>query len=643
MPQDFRCPAVAARRRPPLDPGRMRNMRLKRLLTWMLLCGLCLNGLPLRPALAQTKDYGAYATARDAALGALVTRMQAMRDGLTVYHDFSDTENHYTQKAKMWGMDANGPKNMDENWRDQPQAGDTCIRCEQSVGLSDWGGWLFLNGYLPEGEAVARLNEGLQPGQGLDLTGAEALRFWARGEQGGETVEFFTAGFGYDGQWGTQTVPYPDSAPKQTLGFVSLTKDWKEYVIPLKGLDLQNIACGFGFVLSGMNSGPGTHVFYLDEIRFTGPVASAGSAPMLLRSYDTQNPYIHNAAFSYDNALVAMALLSAGRKTEAAAILDAFVFAVAHDRQAPGRVRNAYAVGDLQPFAGWSGGVRMPGWYDPTAEVNGVWYEDRYQVGSNVGNTSYVALALLQYDAAEPNAQYLQTAATLMRWVLDTCQDGSDGFTAGFDGWAEADPPVIYPFTYKSIEHNIDAYAAFIQLYARTGEQAFADGAESALNLIRAMYDAKQGVFYTGTTEDGHTPSTQNIVLDAQVWAALALGERFAPYETSLTRVAKMRVGQGGYPFCESNVNGGWWAEGTAYTALLYRLRGQDQAAMQTLDALSGIQLPGGLFPAATVPDLATGFDLFDGSPWVYGQDAHIAPTAWFILAVNGFNPYAFD
>ena len=64
---------------------------------------------------------------------------------------------------------------------------------------------------------------------------------------------------------------------------------------------------------------------------------------------------------------------------------------------------------------------------------------------------------------------------------------------------------------------------------------------------------------------------------------------------------------------------------------------------MQALDALSGIQLPGGLFPAATVPDLATGFDLFDGSPWVYGQDAHIAPTAWFILAVNGFNPYAFD
>ena len=48
---------------------------------------------PLRAAVAQKKDYGAYTKAYDAALGALETRMQAMRDGLTVYHDFSDTEN----------------------------------------------------------------------------------------------------------------------------------------------------------------------------------------------------------------------------------------------------------------------------------------------------------------------------------------------------------------------------------------------------------------------------------------------------------------------------------------------------------------------------------------------------------------------
>ena len=101
--------------------------------------------------------------------------------------------------------------------------------------------------------------------------------------------------------------------------------------------------------------------------------------------------------------------------------------------------------------------------------------------------------------------------------------------------------------------------------------------------------------------------------------------------------------GEGGYPFCQSNVNGGWWAEGTAYTALMYRLRGDDASAAAALDALIGIQLENGLFPAATVDNLSTGFNLFTGDPWVYGTAPHIAPTAWFVLAVNDFNPYSFE
>ena len=72
-------------------------------------------------------------------------------------------------------------------------------------------------------------------------------------------------------------------------------------------------------------------------------------------------------------------------------------------------------------------------------------------------------------------------------------------------------------------------------------------------------------------------------------------------------------------------------------------LRGEDEAAADALAALKGIQLESGLFPAATVDNLSTGFGLFDGSPWEYGTAPHIAPTAWFVMAVNGFNPYAFD
>jgi hypothetical protein len=229
-----------------------------------------------------------------------------------------------------------------------------------------------------------------------------------------------------------------------------------------------------------------------------------------------------------------------------------------------------------------------------------------------------------------------------MDWVLDNCTDGTPGFTAGYDGWPEAGEETTYVFTYKSIEHNIDAYAAFRQLYARTGEEKYARAAESALALVRSLYDADRGLFCTGTGNDGFTPTTENIVLDAQVWTCMALGDEFIPYEDALEAAAAMKLPEGGYPFCAANVNGGWWAEGTAYTALMYRLRGEDGKAEEALKALESIQLDTGLFPAATVPNLSTGIGLFDGSPWEYGDAPHIAPTAWFVMAVNGFNPYTF-
>ena len=608
---------------------------MKRILAALI--AICAAALPVCAA-GEGNGFDPFKTSADVALGALSGALDAMQRSVYVYKDFGDTENHFTQKAKMAGVDERLVTDMDENWRDDPHGGESCIRCMQVVSPTDWGGWLFLNGWLADGETAPRLNDGKADGQGLNLAGAQTLSFWARGEQGGERVEFFTCGFGYDGEWGGKIVPYPDSTGKHSLGYVELEKEWREYAIDLSEADTRYIVCGFGYVLSGEKSNPGDNVFFLDDIRFTGDF-SDGGAHCMLRSYDTDNIYIRNAAFSYDNALAAMAFLSAGRGEEAARLLDAFVYAVENDRFMPGRVRNAYAAGDITAFPGWDGSARLPGWYD--AE-DGQWYEDRYQTGSNVGNTAYVALALLQYDALYGNERYLNTAAALMDWVIENCSDGNPGFTGGYDGWPEGGAQTTFVFTYKSIEHNIDAWAAFRQLYARTGAQRYADAADSALAFIESMYDGERHVFYTGTQDDGVTPSTDNLVLDAQVWACMALGDAFAPYEDSLSAVAQMRTPEGGYPFCASNANGGWWAEGTAYTALMYRLRGEDEAAADALRALEGIQLADGLFPAATVDNLSTGFGLFDGSPWEYGAAPHIAPTAWFVMAVNGFTPYAF-
>ncbi|MDO5132832.1 MAG: hypothetical protein Q4D81_07605 [Eubacteriales bacterium] len=611
----------------------------------------------------------AYAAAKDAALSGLQSRMDQEREAVYVYKDFGLTRNHFTQKAKMTGVDESLVLDMDENWQDNPREGSSCIRCEQITREGDWGGWLFLNGYLPRGESVPLLNDGSMDGQGLDLSGADALRFYARGEHGGETVEFFTAGFGYDAKYNFTTVEYPDSARKQSAGEITLTKEWKEYVIPLEDVDLSSIVCGFGYVLNDEMDGNADNVFYLDEIRFTGDIRSAKTAPVLLRSYDTENVYIKNVAFTYDNALAAMAFLSEGRLEEAKEILDAFVYAIENDRalllagenaaensvEAPEvtpegdsaagggssamRVRNAYAAGDIQPPPGWESGARLPGWYDPETRE---WYEDRYQVGSNVGNTSYAALALLQYYRAAGEKKYLETAGALMDWVIETCSDGGRGFTGGFDGWEEGDPPTVYPFTYKSIEHNIDAFSAFSALYEYTGEDKYREAAQSARGFIEDMYDGERGLFMTGTLEDGVTPNSGVVVLDAQVWCAMALGGDFAPYEDALKVVESMKTPEGGYPFCRENKNGGWWAEGTAYTALMYRGLGEEEKYREAMEALESIQLDSGLFPAATNDHLSTGMDLFDGSPWEYSTDPHIAPAAWFIMAVNGFNPYAF-
>ena len=593
----------------------------------VLLAGIC----------AVSADQAAVEQAGVLAVRALTDRMCESDGELYVYKNYASSVNHYTQKAKIFGLYADMVKDMDENWTEDAVSG-TAIRCEQDTVPGDWGGWMFLNGYLAEGETVPRLNDGQTGGQGLDLTGAAELRFYARGETGGEKVEFWTAGFGYDGEWGTKVVPFPDSAKKQSLGYVTLTNQWKEYTIDLRNIDTSYIICGFGFVLSGDKSQRGTSVFYLDEIRFIGGArADSESGTAVLRSYDTDNKYIQHAAFTYDNALAAMAFIAEDMPEQAARILDAFVYAVENDRYSPDRIRNAYASRSIEPFSGWEAGSRLPGWYDSDQES---WFEDRYQVGTNTGNTSYAALALLQYDAKYGSETYLNTARTLMDQILRDFSDESDGFIAGYDGWPEAD--VVYPLTYKSIEHNIDAYAAFRQLYARTGEEKYKDAADSALRFIYSMYDADEKYFYTGTLEDGITPNKGIVVLDGIVWNRLALGELFAPYLDALDTVAAMRTPENGYPFSKDSAEDGWWPEGTAFTALMYGLYGDAETAVAAFEALSAAQLPTGLFPAATVEELPTGLDLFDGSAWVYANDPHIAPTAWYILAVNGFNPYDF-
>lgn len=582
-----------------------------------------------------------YADAKAHAIEALRERLEGMRDVLYVYRDFSDSENHFTQRLRYVGEETGAAHNLIEDWGENPHSGTTCIRCERGTAGLNWGCWMFMNGYVPAGMTDPVVSDESEESRGLDLTGATELRFYARGEKGGEAVDFFCAGFGRLGE--ELAAAHADTADECRRS-VWLSTEWEEYAIPLDGMDLSEISCGFGYAVDDNENPDGDIVFYLDDIRFVGGVAAQREAPVLLRSYDTDQMVLKNAAYTYDNALAAMAFLAEGESELAACLLDAFVYAVEHDRFEPGRIRNAYAAGDIAPFRGWGEDAKLPGWYDMELSM---WCESASQVGSNVGNTSYAVLALLHYVAQatagdERAERYLATARTLMDWVIDTCGDGGDGFTAGYDGWPENGPGGATTYSYKSTEHNIDAFAAFSALHALTGEQRYQEAAESALRFVESMYDADGQLFFTGTTSDGVTPDPENVVLDAQVWSALALGDGYAPYEGALAQLDGMRTPEGAYRFHLEN-EPGFWCEGTAFTVLMHLLRGEDDEAAAALEALGDAQLEGGLFPAATADDHFTGIYLADGSPWTYGTDPHVAPTAWFVMTCDAFNPYTFS
>jgi len=103
-------------------------------------------------------------------------------------------------------------------------------------------------------------NWGDQEG-GLDLRGFTALTFYARGEQGGERLSFFSGGIA--GEPGDQ---FPDSLAKREIA-VTLQPTWQKYVIDLRGGDLSRVVGGFGWSASRAGN-PNGATFYLDDIQF---------------------------------------------------------------------------------------------------------------------------------------------------------------------------------------------------------------------------------------------------------------------------------------------------------------------------------------------------------------------------------------
>ncbi len=141
--------------------------------------------------------------------------------------------------------------------------GSSCLRFTYKVGAS-WNGilwWPLKCGDTGDEATWKKVKEGTCGVNVLDaggnLTAINNLTFWARGDKGGEVIEF---------KVGDVAIP---PSPGRGLGKATLTTGWEQYQIDLEGMDLTNAIALFTWVASDIDNPQGA-VFYLSEIQFEG-------------------------------------------------------------------------------------------------------------------------------------------------------------------------------------------------------------------------------------------------------------------------------------------------------------------------------------------------------------------------------------
>ena len=134
---------------------------------------------------------------------------------------------------------------VDVQQGEEVYAGETALRISYQA-TSDWYGLGFVDPPNDWGEILG----------GYDLTGAKTLRFWAKASYDNLRLKI---GLGLLEEDRT----YYDTDKK--MEEITLTREWQEYTIPLKRLDLRCIRSGLVLFASGEGL---QHQIYLDEVRY---------------------------------------------------------------------------------------------------------------------------------------------------------------------------------------------------------------------------------------------------------------------------------------------------------------------------------------------------------------------------------------
>lgn len=163
-----------------------------------------------------------------------------------VYGDIGSKENHYSPYGFMGDV---GAISIDQGWKTRPRAGKTSIKItyDPSKGKIGWSGIYW----------TEPANNWGDKGFGFNLTGAEWISFWVRGEKGGEIINNFIMGGIQGKQW--------EDSDSRAIGPIELSNEWQRHIIFLDDADLTNIIGGFCVTITKSNNPEGA-VFYLDDI-----------------------------------------------------------------------------------------------------------------------------------------------------------------------------------------------------------------------------------------------------------------------------------------------------------------------------------------------------------------------------------------
>lgn len=321
---------------------------------------------------------------------------------------------------------------------------------------------------------------------------------------------------------------------------------------------------------------------------------------------------------TYDDALVIDAFLARGTADDLArarVIGNALLYVQAHDSTVDGRVRAAYAP---KPLTSPSQ-VHAT---DPT---------------SDVGNMAWVGQALVQLSARTGDRAYLDAATRIASWIQRKTYDtrGAGGYTGGYDGSSK--------ILWKSTEHNLDIYAFFTMLAARTGDSTWSTNALHAKAFAYAMWDPSAKKYWVGTDESGVKLNKGFLPEDVNTWMYLAFRDPI--YQAAIDwDVKNLAVTDGtftGVSFgaCDRSKV---WFEGTGHLADALAIRnapGDRTAAQRYLSSIEIAQTSAPHHDGRGIV-AASRDKLSDCDGDFYFASLHTGATSWYLLAAAAVDPF---